>query len=61
MKTTNDEWDKIKSEINEELEKFNKRVTLEERCKELCKEYHKTRSIDAACRLADTLYDLLYN
>lgn len=50
------DWGVIEKEINEELEKFNKRIKVEE----LCLEYHKTRSIDAACRLADLLYELNY-
>ena len=57
MKTKIETWEDLEKEINIELDKFNKRLTLED----LCKEYHKTRSIDAACTLADLLYDILYN
>ena len=45
-----------KDYIIRELDKMDKRLSLEE----LCKEFHKTRSIYSACTLADLLYDILY-
>lgn len=57
MKKKTDSWEEIGKDINRELDKFDKRLALEE----LCREFHKTRSIYSACTLADLLYDILYN
>ena len=46
----------VEKDIHKELDKMDKRLALEE----LCKEFHKTRSIYSACTLADLLYDILY-
>lgn len=57
MKTKDKSWHDIDKEIKTAFDEFNKYLTIED----LCQKYHKTRSIDAACTLADLLYDILYN
>lgn len=61
MKTTSrfnlDSWGLLDKYIKKELDDYDKKLKIEE----LCRDYHKTRAIHSACTLADLLYDVLYN